>query len=367
MCLKKEGILRENVTAYDIIQLLFHLAGRRPLNSPYKIIAADTDGSGVLDVNDRNNMKDIILRNISALPNGIPNWRFVPTAYEFDNPENPLQEAFPESIEWQQLSENIINQDFVAIKMADLTVDPSNNLLDETGDRSLLDKLTFVITDKKLRVGEEFSIGLRSSNFENIALWQLAFEIQNKGLELLGYLPGTLPEWNESMTTKSALTNDLLPNIWYAPLDQLSYTATEKENLIYLRCRALKAGYLSDFLSLNVKDFDAIAFNAEQQPLSIDLVFENSFSTITTAKDWTLALYPNPVQDELILDYDLTTDSETQIYVMDVNGKVVYQESSFEKAGTIHRELNVSALLKGVYSLVIYTTEGSLVKKVVKM
>ena len=49
----------------------------------------------------------VILLNISEFPNGVPSWRFVDANYIFSNPNDPLNEAFPEAVDIQNLSTDL--------------------------------------------------------------------------------------------------------------------------------------------------------------------------------------------------------------------------------------------------------------------
>lgn len=72
----------------------------------------------------------------------------------------------------------------------------------------------------------------------------------------------------------------------------------------------------------------------------------------------TMKLYPNPTQDYLIIDFEVTVD---QIEVTDLNGRLV--TVSFDKEAGI---LDVSQLNSGIYYVTIYSNNSSTVKKIVK-
>ena len=48
-------------------------------------------------------------------------WRFVPESHVFPNPTNPFGSTFPESIELLNLGTDALDQDFVAIKVGDVS------------------------------------------------------------------------------------------------------------------------------------------------------------------------------------------------------------------------------------------------------
>jgi hypothetical protein len=111
------------VSTFDMILISRHILGVQPLNSPYKRIAADTNGSGHITALDLIQLRRMIL----GIENGfdqVDSWRFVDAAYTFPDPANPWAEEFPEVIHLDNLSMAFnTDQDFIAIKIGDVNGD----------------------------------------------------------------------------------------------------------------------------------------------------------------------------------------------------------------------------------------------------
>jgi hypothetical protein len=86
------------VTTYDLVLISKHILGIEPLDSPFKIIAADANQDGKVTTFDIITLRKLILGITDELPNG-KSWRFLPADYNFSNPANPFQTPFPERIE----------------------------------------------------------------------------------------------------------------------------------------------------------------------------------------------------------------------------------------------------------------------------
>jgi len=86
------------VSTYDLVLISKHILGITPLDSPWKIIAADANQDGKVTTADIITLRKLILGITTELPNG-KSWRFLPYDYTFPNPLNPFQPAFPERIE----------------------------------------------------------------------------------------------------------------------------------------------------------------------------------------------------------------------------------------------------------------------------
>ncbi|MEM1120845.1 MAG: PKD domain-containing protein, partial [Bacteroidota bacterium] len=107
----KSDELLAGVTTFDLVSILQHILTQNPLDSPYRIIAADIDNSGTVSSLDLVQLQRLILEKIDNFPNNQP-WRFVPSNYTFANPRNPLVENFPERITVNRLEVDTANIDF---------------------------------------------------------------------------------------------------------------------------------------------------------------------------------------------------------------------------------------------------------------
>lgn len=79
------------------------------------------------------------------------------------------------------------------------------------------------------------------------------------------------------------------------------------------------------------------------------------------------SIYPNPVIDEINLEFDLKNESSFKIEIMDIMGQVVQDfslnQTKFNGKNTLSLDLS-SNLQEGVYLLSIKTDEGILTKKI---
>ncbi|MBK8965928.1 MAG: hypothetical protein IPM36_04470 [Lewinellaceae bacterium] len=82
------------VSTFDLILINKHILGTEPLNSPYKLMAADANNSRSVTTFDIIELRKVILGVYQELPNN-SSWRFVPKDYVFPNPQNPFQQVIP--------------------------------------------------------------------------------------------------------------------------------------------------------------------------------------------------------------------------------------------------------------------------------
>jgi hypothetical protein len=109
----------ESVTTFDMVLITMHILGIELLDSPYHWIAADVNDSGTITTLDIVAIRKVILQIEDEFPNG-KRWKFVDRSYEFTSSINPLLDGYPELININNLEIDIIDLDFVAIRMGDV-------------------------------------------------------------------------------------------------------------------------------------------------------------------------------------------------------------------------------------------------------
>lgn len=109
------------VNTWDLILISRHILGLEPLNSPYKLIAADANKSGTVTTFDIVELRKLILGTLPKLQNNT-SWRFVDKTQVFTNPANPFADIIREKV---MVSSG--EYDFVGIKIGDVDYTASPN------------------------------------------------------------------------------------------------------------------------------------------------------------------------------------------------------------------------------------------------
>ncbi len=117
---------RNGVSTFDIILTSKHITSQLPLNSPYKIIAADANNSGTVSTFDIITIRKMILFIDTAFTQNT-SWRFVPERYIFSNPADPFASSFPEVLD--ESVNNQSNLNFVGIKIGDVNGSANTTML----------------------------------------------------------------------------------------------------------------------------------------------------------------------------------------------------------------------------------------------
>ena len=104
------------VSTLDIALIRRHILGIEPLDTPYKIIAADVNNDSKVTTLDIVLIRRVILGLDQGYPGGAL-WAFVPAAFVFPDPENPF--PFPDHAAYIDLTMDIV-EDYVGIKRGDV-------------------------------------------------------------------------------------------------------------------------------------------------------------------------------------------------------------------------------------------------------
>lgn len=123
LCLSKNEDPLNGVNTFDLKLLTTHIMNiLPPLNSPYKIIAGQTDQTpphfDEPDMGDVLQLRNLILGYLTELP--APSWKFIPADFVFPDPAHPYTTPpFPEGCKMVTVNGSTVGQDFIGVKTGD--------------------------------------------------------------------------------------------------------------------------------------------------------------------------------------------------------------------------------------------------------
>ncbi|MCB9316489.1 MAG: hypothetical protein H6569_10150 [Lewinellaceae bacterium] len=159
------------LTTADASQIVQHALNVFPILDPYKLIAADVNGTNTITTADASYIVQAILGNpVNQFGFINRTWRFVPKAYVFPNPASPW--GYPQAITFTGISGDQTGQDFIGIKMGDVnkTANPAN-----FGPQTA-PSLIWWVQDRQLEQGEEFTAEFRADNLVDLLAYQFALQ-----------------------------------------------------------------------------------------------------------------------------------------------------------------------------------------------
>jgi hypothetical protein len=78
-----------------------------------------------------------------------------------------------------------------------------------------------------------------------------------------------------------------------------------------------------------------------------------------------IAVYPNPTDNYLNLDFSIEKAGSIEIYLRNITGQTIYTESLSNFSGQYNRSINLTSHPKGIYLLTILSDKGKYDRKIV--
>ncbi len=298
------------VSTFDLVLIQKHILGLKRFESPYHYIAADINQSKTVTAYDMVVLRQLILNIVTEFPNN-ESWKFVNMDYPMEVP-NPLLEGYEE----QQQITNIdtdIALEFMAVKIGDVSDNAQPNALVAGEDRSFNGRLDFRVSDQKVEAGKSYVVDFSLADLNKIEGYQ--FTLAFDGLTFENWEGGLIGEnyFGYSLAKRGFITTS-----W----NQAGSTSLVKNEAAFkLRFTANKTGLLSEMLTINSAFTEAEGYDAEQELLDVQLVFEDK-----VIGSQVLELQqnrPNPFKEETQINFYLPTASPATLTILDVHGKVV--------------------------------------------
>ena len=289
------------VTTYDLVLISKHILGIEPLNTPYKMIAADANKSGSITTFDIVELRKLILGIYTELPNNT-SWRFVDKAFVFPNANNPFQTAFPETKSVANAMNNQIAKDFAGVKIGDVNNTAVANATMQAEERTAGTAI-FDLEDRSVKAGEEFDVTFKSAQ-------------ELKGFQFTATLNGL-----KAISTVNA-ENVAENNFNLLPENAMAVSIDGAQSFT-VRFRAEKAGKLSEMLGVSGAITRAEAYGDAGR---LGVAFRFDGKTISGVGFELYQNQPNPFVNKTFVGFYLPEAAEATLSVYDETGRVVYQQ-----------------------------------------
>ncbi|MBK8965860.1 MAG: T9SS type A sorting domain-containing protein [Lewinellaceae bacterium] len=320
------------VSTFDLVLINKHILGLEPLNTPYKMIAADANNSRSITTFDIVELRKLILGIYTELPNNT-SWRFVDKTYTFPNQNNPFAAIFPETKQIANMQASMDDEDFVSVKTGDVNGNAVTSSLMSTEDRTA-GTLLFDVEDRAVKAGEEFTVTFKAA--EKVQGYQFTMNYNN--LELVNIAPGASMQLDNFgvFAKEGALTTS-----WDG--------ANQAEFALTFRAKA--NGQLSQMLGVSSRITKAEAYNAGAERLSVAFRFNGANGSTIAGLGFELYQNtPNPFINKTQIGFYLPEAAEATLSIFDESGRMIFtQRGDYSKgynAVTIDRAvLNTSGVL----------------------
>lgn len=357
---------QNGVTTYDLVLITRHILNTELLDSPYKIIAADVNKSGTVTTADVVELRKLILQIIPNFNNNT-SWRFIDEHYVFPNPANPFAAVFPEYFNVNDLANNQVGVDFVAVKVGDVNGSATTNFANNNADdRNFVGKLDFTVDELSLEPGQTYRVPFRANNFVNLTGYQFALHFDEEALTLEDIEMGELEGLTESNFGLTMLEDGVITTSWDNSKNILQDNNTVLFTLVF---KASTKTDLSKSLKMASSVMPAEAYRTNEQAaelLSINLNFNNADHE--TIEFELMQNKPNPFQETTMIGFRLPAAGKATLTVYDLSGKVLKVISNDFVKGYNEVNLHQSELgASGVLFYQLETTTQTATRRMVRL
>ncbi|MDF1699390.1 MAG: T9SS type A sorting domain-containing protein, partial [Saprospiraceae bacterium] len=336
----KDNDYLNGVSTLDLVLIQRHILGIAPLNSNYKMIAADINNNEKISASDLTALRKVILGIDTSFPNNT-SWRFIDAGYEFVNAENPWENPIDESYTISSLSEDM-QVDFIAVKTGDVNgnVDmniAAGNVIETRSAKSL----TLGLPSVEIESGKVYKVDVNATNDLHLFGLQKSFELE--GLEILNIIPGTI-----DMKMEYTSNSEGMMHLSYASGIGEKINAGDK--LYTLVVRGTENGQLESMISLSTKGLNTEAYLEENLEIgTIDLEWRNEEAEFASELMVLEGNHPNPWRSNTEIDFFIPQNGNVTLTVTDVSGRIVMNQSQvFNAGGNSYNVTNEDIQMKGL-------------------
>jgi hypothetical protein len=322
------------VTTYDLVLVSKHILGLEPLNTPYKMIAADANRSGSITTFDIVEFRKLILGIYNELPNNT-SWRFVDKSYSFPNPSNPFQSTIPENVSISNLSADMMANNFEGVKIGDVNGSAIANSLQSVDDRTAATML-FDVEDRAVKAGEVFTLNFKGA--ERVQGYQ--FTMNFNGLQVQDITPGAKMNMDNFGVFADAITTSV----------------DGESNEFAVTFRATKAGQISQMLGVSSRITKAEAYTLTNDRMDVAFRFNGAAGSVISGVGFELYQnQPNPFVNKTFIGFHLPEATSATLRIFDETGRMVFtQNGDFAKG---YNTISVDRALLNTTGVLYYTLE----------
>ncbi|MEN0003468.1 MAG: HYR domain-containing protein [Bacteroidota bacterium] len=362
---KNDDILN-GINTLDLILITKHILGLIPLDTPYKMIAADVDRSGSVSIGDLVVLRRLILSIEDSFPNGNTSWRFIDGNYEFPDPSNPFLEEFPEALNISNFDLDDLLIDFVGVKVGDVDQTAVPNMLAEVIDRDPDSELNLTMEDFAINAGEIEVVDITVANLSEFLGFQFTMQFDLDRIELLDLYPSeAIPEMNLSNFNFENFADGYFTASWGA-----LNAVTEYDNtvLFSLKVRARQFAKTKEVFYVSSSRTQSEAYTLTSKPADVVLDFVYNPNPLMTESLMVDQNYPNPFREVTSILFELQDDSFIHFSVMNAAGQLVLTRDGQYTRGKHMIEIREEDLpANGVYYYKIKTETAEVSRKMVLM
>ncbi|MEM9547419.1 MAG: proprotein convertase P-domain-containing protein [Bacteroidota bacterium] len=332
------------VSTMDLVIIQRHILQIKELDAPYKLIAADINSDYEISAVDLLELRMTILGVTTTFPNN-ESWRFPDAAQTLTMNMDLANVDY--AIDIANLQSDMNNNDFLAVKIGDVSDDAVANLTNGVATVRSNKSINLVITDKEVTKGETVEVEFTSEDFADVYGYQFTMELN--GLEFAGVQSGvvTMNDANVGVLSNEVVT------VSYS--DTKARTASSSEAVFTATFVATQNGNLGNMIDITSKVTGAEAYVGESLELR-DVTISTRGKIAEVSSNALFQNEPNPFNGPTVIGFNLAEAGAATITVFDVDGRMVTKRNIDGAKG--YNTVNFESNQLGVSGVLYYTLES---------
>jgi hypothetical protein len=279
-----------------------------------------------------------LILNIDTQFGNNTSWRFVDAAYSFPVATNPWFEAFPELINENNFSADILDANFVGVKIGDVNGNAQANAL-AGDDRTLNGQFNFEVENVSVKAGNVYTVAFTGADMASVTGFQGTLNLNGAELVDIEYGAATAENFGLRYAAEGQITTS-----WNGK-------ATSEDVLFSLVIRPTADADLSDIINVSSRYTAAEAYG-NGNTMNVGVNFSNG--EVAAAGFEMFQNTPNPFAVETLIGFNLPQDAEVTLTINDASGRVLTVLRGDYAAG--YNTINVSkSQVQGATGVLSYT------------
>ncbi|MEN0006275.1 MAG: PKD domain-containing protein, partial [Bacteroidota bacterium] len=326
------------------------------ITSPYQIIAADANCSNSFTTLDLFVIQQLIIGVNDAFDH-CPSWVFV--AEESYMPEEfDAYNVFPYAHHHEvSITDNMV-KNFIGVKVGDILGHASPNMLhvEDIDDRSL-ELMRLQTADQTYETGELVELTFNTSDFKDIASYQMELLFDTEQLSYLGFEAPEDGPLASAIAGEAPTADGALRISWFDLMgDGINLEASAE--VFTLRFKAEdKIEDLSSLFTLSSRGIRSEAHQPNGDPVKIVLEFVKDKVAVTGTGYQLHQNTPNPFTNETKIGFELPAAMDAELIIHDHLGRVVQRFEGYYDGGYNEVVWSKANLQSGVYYYTLKTAD----------
>ncbi len=354
---EKDKDYLNGVSTLDLIIIQRHVLGLEPLDSPYKIIAADINRSDEVNGLDLVELRKLILGLYDELPSNT-SWRIVDAGHTFIDPTNPFLAGIPENYIIYDFQDQM-EVDFIGVKVGDVngTVIPAFD--GETLDKRSGEKVRLSVPEVTNSKGSVSELKFSMYEIEKLQGFQYTIELDPKSVEILEFIP-LVDDLTIANVNMNRAAEGIISFSWNANFASLEnfYSA----DIFGLQLKYKDDVATSDYLTISETGLRPEAYlDDEVQAVELEFIEEYVSDRFTVYQN-----SPNPWSMSTEIVYYLPSAENVLFNVYNVEGELVSSTREDGIKGNNTIILDKEDLSSGgIYYYEIISSQSSVTQKMI--